>query len=246
MADLAFNPVTGELDLIKLNNAFFDNLILPKTSGKGIQVDTTTPTFPWHDLLGAINTRPTAGAGAGAVPDYVAYRGNIYGYRFGTAAPNNHLHECFIEYHVPHDYLPSSDLYIHTHWSQTTVDTGGVAGVPGVAEWQFDISYADGHGTAGGTADPFVAPKTITVTQQGSTTQYGHMIAEVIITGASDTATTFDRTTIQVDGVFLVRCYRDPASTNDTLDQDTFLHFVDMHYQSTGIGTKQKAPNFYV
>ncbi len=26
---------------------------------------------------------------------------------------------------------------------------------------------------------------------------------------------------------------------------DLFVHFVDLHYQSSGIGTKNKSPNFY-
>lgn len=217
-----------------------DNLVLPKTSGKGIMVDTSAPTYGWRDILGAIETRPAAGGGATAIPDYVAYRGSIYAYRFGTAAPDNHLHECFLNFHVPHDYVPSSEIYIHVHWSQITVDTGGTAGVPGVAKWYFDISYADGHGTPGGAADPFIAPFTVSITQQGSTTQYGHMIAEVQLTGG-----TLAASTVQIDGIFQVRLYRDPADAADTLDQNTFVHFVDLHYQSTGIGTKQKAPDFY-
>jgi hypothetical protein len=221
------------------------NLIVQKTSGYGIKVDTTTPTFGWRDMLGAINTRPTAGGGASANPDYVAYRGGIYAYRFGTIAPDNHLHEAFIEFHIPHDYVPGSDLYIHTHWSQTTVDTGGTAGVPGVAKWYFEISYADGHGTPGGAADPFIAPITVSVTQQGSTTQYGHMIAEVQFTNNGGTGGLIDSNTIQVDGLVLVRVYRDPGDAADTLNQNTFVHFVDIHYQSTNVATKNKAPNFY-
>lgn len=218
--------------------------IIDKASGNGIKIDTATPTFSFRDLIGDIKTRPAAGGGAAAQPDFVAYRGNIYGYRFGTNAPNDHIHEAFIEYHVPHDYVPGTDIHMHVHWSQVTVDDIG-GGVPGVAEWFFDITYADGYGTAGGAGDPFVAPKTISVTQQGSTTQYGHMIAEVVITGATDTATTFDRDTIEVDGLFLLRVYRTPGAGNDTLIEDTFVHFGDMHYQTTNIGTKDKNAPFY-
>ncbi len=221
------------------------DVVVPKTSGVGVKVDNTTPTFGWRDLLGDIKTRPAAGGGAAAQPDFVAYRGSIYGYRFGTIAPNAHLHEAFIEFHIPHDYVPGTDLYIHSHWSQIVADTGGAAGVPGVAEWFWDFTYADGHGTAGGAADPFVAPLTISTTQQGSTTQYGHMIAEVAFTNDGGDATHLDRNTIAVDGLVLVRVYRDPGSANDTLNQNTFLHFVDIHYQSTNMATKQRAPDFY-
>lgn len=225
---------------------FTDSIVLPKTSGAGLKIDPGNPTYAWKDLIGSIQTRPVGGAGSSAVPDYVVYRGSIYGWRFGTNVPNNHVHECFVEYHLPHDWAVGTDFYIHVHWSQIVVDTGGTAGVPGVAKWYFDISYADGHGTAGGAADPFIAPFTVSVTQQGSTTQYGHMIAEVQISNNGGTGGLLDSNTIQVDGLFLTRLYRDPTDLADTLNQDTFVHFADLHYQTISVGTKQKAPNFYV
>lgn len=225
---------------------FSNGIVLPKTTNVGIKVDVAAPTFGWRDLLCTIQVRPSAGGGAAAQPDYVAYRGSIFAWRFGTIAPNNHLHEAFVEIHIPHDYVPGTDFFIHPHWSQIVVDTGGTAGVPGVAKWYFDMSYAKGHGTPGGAADPFNAPITTSVTQQGSTTQYGHMIADLQATNAGGDATHIDRARIEVDGILLLRIYRDPGDAADTLNQDTFLHFVDMHYQSTNMATKQKSPNFYV
>jgi hypothetical protein len=224
---------------------FEDSIVLPKTSGKGVKVDTASPSFGWRDLLGVITVKGTGGGGASANPDYVVYRGGLYAYRFGTVAPNNHNHEAFIEYHIPHDYVPGSDLYLHVHWSQKTVDTGGTAGVPGVANWYFEYSYADGHGTPGGSANAFSDPVTVSVTQQASTTQYGHMIAEVQISNDGGIDGLLDSNTIAVDGLLLVRIYRDPTDSEDTLNQDTFVHFVDVHYQSTNMATKNKAPNFY-
>ena len=37
----------------------------------------------------------------------------------------------------------------------------------------------------------------------------------------------------------------DTTDAEDTPDQDPFCHEVDIHYQSTGMATKNKAPNFY-
>lgn len=213
------------------------NLNLAGTSGTGIKIDLTTPTFGWRDILGQIQTK---GVGA-SDPDWVVYRGSIYQYRFSAG----HLHEAWMNYHVPHDYVPGSDLYIHVHWSENIVDTGGTAGVPGNAKWYFDITYADGHGTAGGTSDPFVAPITVSVVQQASTTQYGHMIAEVQFTNNGGTGGLLNSNTVQVDGLFLVRIYRNPADVADTLNQEPFVHMVDLHYQSNNLATKNKSPNFY-
>ena len=222
-----------------------NGLIVPKTAGTGIKVDVDAPTFGWKDQVGHIETRPLAGGGATAIPDFIQYNGTIYQYRFGTAAPNNHLHEAFFNFHIQHDYVPGTDLYVHVHWSQIVVDTGGAAGVPGVAKWYFDISYAKGFGTAGGAADAFNAAITQSVTQQGSTTQYGHMIAEVAFSNAGGDATHIDRARFEPDGIVMVRVYRDPNDGADTLDQDTFVHEVDLHYQSTGVGSKQKSRDFY-
>lgn len=218
------------------------HLIVGKTSGLGIKVDNDAPTFPWQDLLGPIEIK-TAGA---TDPVWTLYRGSIYAYTFDTATA-----EAFFTFHVPHDFLPSqTSMLIHMHWSQNVVDTGGAAGVPGNVEWKFDITYADGHGTAGGAADPFIAPITVTVVQQASTTQYGHMIAEVEFANIGGTGGKLNTATIQVDGLILVRAYRVKGNPADTLNQAPFGHTCDIHYQSTGIGTKQNNPittgSFYV
>lgn len=229
-AALTYNASTNEL----ANNG---NFVLPKVAGEGVKVDPAAPTFGWRDIIGQINTK---GVGA-SDPDWVAYRGSVYQYKF----PSAHLHEAWLTFHIPHDYVPGSDLFVHVHWSQITVDTGGTAGAPGAAKWQFDITYADGHGTAGGAADPFIAPITVTVTQQASTTQYGHMIAEVQFTNSGGTGGLIDSGNISVDGLLLVRIYRDATDAADTLNQDPFVHMCDIHYQSTNMATKQKSPDFY-
>jgi len=214
-----------------------DSIIAPKTSGKGIKVDNTTPTFGWRDMLGKVIVK-AIGAND---PVWSVYRGTIYAYKCSNAIMN----ETWQDFHIPHDYVPGTDMYIHVHWTQNVVDTGGAAGAPGAIKWYFDLSYADGHGTAGGAADPFIAAITQSVTQQGSTTQYGHMLAEVQFTNAGGDATHIDRAAISVDGIILCRTYRDPADVADTLDQQPFVLFVDIHYQSTNVATKQKSPDFY-
>lgn len=213
-----------------------DNLVLSKTSGKGIKVDVVAPTFGWADIIGNLVIY-TPGV---SDPTFTIYRGNIKEYRFSNAVTN----EIFFNFHIPHDHVPNTDMYAHVHWSQITVDTGGAAAVPGVAKWYFEISYSKGHGIAGGAADPFGAPITTSVTQQASTTQYGQMIAETVIT--DNGASLIDVSRLEPDGVIQMRMYRNPADAADTLNQEPFVHYCDLHYQTTGvIGTKQKSPDFY-
>lgn len=212
------------------------NLTVPKTAGHGILVDTDIPTNGWQDLLGEPHVE-VAGAND---PTWAAFRGTLNEYQFSQVL----LNEVWFKYHTPHDHVPNSDVYLHIHWAQATVDTGGAAGAPGNVKWYADISYAKGHGTPGGAADAFGAAVTVSLVQQGSTTQYGHMLAETVCT--DNGAALIDRSRIEPDGVFKIRVYRDPADAADTLNQSPFLIYADLHYQTTNVGTKQKAPNFYV
>ena len=76
-------------------------------------------------------------------------------------------------------------------------------------------------------------------------TQYGHMIAEVLFTTSGGSATLIDTDRLSVDGVLHVRAYRDPGDVADTLNEDTYVDFVDVHYQSTNMATKDKNTPFY-
>lgn len=203
-------------------------IILPKASGQGVKVDTTTPTFGWRDITSRISVRGIGGTD----PAYNLYRGGIRQYQF-TAAD-----EVFGEYHMPHDWAPGTDVYLHFHWSHiaTTVTGGNVI-------WGAEVTWAKGFDQA-----PFQVPITFTVQQNASTTQYQHMIAEGQLTAASPSAGQIDTDNLEVDGVFLMRAYL--SANNMTVSgggvPEPFLHFVDMHYQSTNVGTKAKAgPGFY-
>ena len=207
-----------------------NDLILPKTSGKGIRVDTAAPTFGWRDLLGDVSIK-TIGAND---PDYNNYAAlGIYRYQF----KNNVVTEIFNDYHVPHDYVPGTEVHVHIHWSQTTIDTGGPAAVPGDAKWYFDANYSRGHDRGAFPA----GVTTVSVIQTASGTIRKHMIAEVQLS----TGGQIGGQDLEPDGIVTVRTYRDAADAADTLDQRPWVHHIDLHYQSTNIATKDKAPDFY-
>lgn len=141
------------------------NIVLPKTSGVGIQVDPTSPSFGWVDLLGAVHVRPSGGSS----PSFTLYQGGIYQYSFGTVSGET---EVINEYHIPHDLLPGTDMYIHAHWSTIAAPTGDV-------NWLFEMSYAKGYDQAVFEGFPGSgAPITVSVTQS-SPTAFKHQIAEV-------------------------------------------------------------------
>lgn len=209
------------------------SLIVSKAQGEGsLRVDVDDPTYPWHDILGDLRVLSPGASD----PTLDVYRGGVRQFSFSNAQVN----QVFINYHIPHDYVPGSDLYIHVHWSQIVVDTGGAAGSPGDVKWQWEASYSQGHNQA-----PFSVPVLPTLVATASAVQYQHLISEVQLSSASPSATQLDSDDIEVDGLILTRFFRDPADGVDTLNQVPFVHYVDIHYQSTGIGTKQKAPPFW-
>ena len=201
------------------------NLVVPKTSGVGIMVDSAAPTFGWRDIIGQVVVR---GVGA-ADPSWNTYLTNIRQYQFTV---ND---EIWFIHHIPHDYVPGTDLYFHVHWSHASA-----AVTSGSVTWTINTTYAKGHNQAA-----FPATKTVTITQSASTTQFQHMIAEAVITTSTPggTATLIDRALIEPDGMLMTRVFLSANSMNGT--PEPFLHFSDIHYQSTNLATKQKAPAFY-
>jgi hypothetical protein len=123
----------GADNLWKTVQSFTQGLVVPKTAGTGIKVDTAAPTFGWADLLGAIDR---AIAGSGAAPVWSSYVGGLYQYSFGTAGG---ITEVFVNFHAGHDLVPGTDWYIHAHWSTIAAPTGQ-------CNWLFDVAYGSGYG----------------------------------------------------------------------------------------------------
>jgi len=220
---------TGNLSAVSINAARdvsvdAGNLVLPKTSGVGIMVDTTTPTFGWKDIIGQLIP-----SGGGVSPSFNVFRGTLRAYQFTV---NDEISFAF---HIPHDYAPGTDIYVHVHWAHASA-----AVTSGAVTWSIVHSYAKGHNQAA-----FPAEKTVTVTQNASTTQYQHMIAEAVVSTSTGggTATLMDRAVIEPDGLLLVRMFPSANTVNGT--PEPFVFTCDVHYQSTQLPTKNKAPNFY-
>lgn len=199
-------------------------LTLPNTQGYGIKLNTASPAFGWADLLGPIVVR---GSGVNN-PSWATFRGGINAYQF---AVNN---ECWLTFHIPHDYVPGTDMFLHVHWAHNSaaVTTGAVT-------FGAEMTYAKGFDQA-----PFPAPVTLTWSQNASTTQYEHMVAETQMSVAGGSATQLNTTNIEVDGLILVRLF--VSANTISASTNPFVFTCDIHYQSTGlIATKNKAPNFY-
>ena len=199
-----------------------------KASGYGIRIDPSSPDYGWRDIIGNVTTRNTGGS----KPTFTTYRDTIQQYQFSAG------NEEFYDFHLPHDYAEGTDIHLHVHWSHTgTLVTGGSC------TFEYEVTYSKGHDQA-----PFPASVTNTFVGNASTTQYQHIITEIVISDPAPAATELDTDDLEVDGLIL--CRVELNANNITVSggavPDPFIHFVDIHYQSTGIPTKQKAPDFYV
>lgn len=205
-----------------------NDIVFDKAAGLGSKIDLEDPTFGWRDIIGKVIPKSV---GAGSPVRSVYMGGQLGQYAFMA----NDAYD--MEFHIPHDYVPGTDIYIHLHWSHNGTSISGNA--------VFDIyhSYAKGHNQGN-----FAAEKNLTITYVttdiATTPQYRHRIDEVVMSGPSATATLMDRDDIEPDGLILMTVKLTTLPTIGGAGK-LFVHTADIHYQSTNIGTKQKTPSFY-
>lgn len=205
-----------------------ESLILPYEQGYGIKVNPDSPQFTYRDIIGAVSPK-ASGAGS---PTRRVYRGGTLGvYSF---AANDVCDFCF---HIPHDYVPNSDLFFHVHWSHNGTSISGDA--------VFDFYYTYAKRTDGMV---FPAEKMVTVSvatpDVATIPQYSHRVDETPLTEAVATATITASSLIEVDGLIegTLKLRTAPTIGSGYL----FVHTCDIHYLSTNIGTVGKDPDFYV
>lgn len=213
---------------------FADNIVLPKTSGKGIQVDTVAQTFGWRDITGDITPR----ASGGPAPAFTAFRGgNTLAYAYAA----NDVVDVMV-FHMPHDYVPGSDIFIHIHWGHNGTAISGTFTATLKATW------CKGFNQAGSIFGAEVTPViTEAVTSITTHPRWGHFVTETPLTSAGGSSTTIDRALLEVDGIFLISFVMTTIPTiTGGVTNAPYIFTCDLHYQSTNMATKGKAPNFYV
>ena len=225
----------GEDGQIKILNdgtiEISSSLVIPKASGNGIKVDTDSPTNTWRDIIGDVVPDIT-GAGSATL---AAWRGGTYRVFFYTTNDR-----CDMVFHIPHDYVPGTDLFLHLHWGHNGTAISGQLVVT------YGITYTKGHNQ--GNFGVEVAPVLTVATPDISTVpQYRHRIDEIQISMVGGSPSLIDTSLIEPDGIISVGFIttEKPTITGGSTNLPAFFT-LDIHYQSTNIGTKQKAPNFYL
>lgn len=213
-----------ELKLDKINPEL-STLVFTKDSGDGIKIINSEQEiyYPWHDKEGAIS----ADIGAQQAPLFSLYRGGLRAFKFQIDD------QVYLNIHMPHDYVKGTDVFLHEHWSHNSnaVIAGGTA-------WGAEVSYSKGHNQ-----EPFCEPINIVMQEDASVVRYQHMVTESQLSSIGGIGGLIKTEDLEPDGMLLIRTHL--ISNSITPYTAPFLHQCDLHYQSTGIGTIDKTPNFY-
>ena len=206
-------------------------LVLPNKMGEGaIKVDRDVPSYTWRDITGVLRPDPN---GVDA-PTLAAFRGgSCRGYAFSAGDRI----DC--EFHIPHDIVLASDapsLYLHFHWTHN-----GTA-ISGALEATAYTTYGTGHyvGTFGAEKSFAFSKSTPNI---ATIPRYVHGIEEVEIARQGGMTGGYDLSDITIDGLLIVdlTVTTIPTITGGSRAEPWILH-VDLHYASTNVGTKNRAP----
>lgn len=212
----------------KAGDSMTDSLSLPKAAGKGLLIEGT---HGWKDLIGDITPR-SSGSLAPLLKNYI---GNIRDWSYSASDQG----DC--RFHVPHDYVPGTDLFIHVHWSHNGTNVSGTLKI------DFFVTYAKGHQQAvfPSTVNPTLTVASLNIT---NTPRHMHRVDEIQMSATGGSATLLDTSQIEVDGMILINYVVTtiPSITGSTYANTPYIFGIDLHYQSNGTSTKNKSPSFYI
>ena len=203
-----------------------DILVISKDQTSGIKVGSDNGDFSWKDIIGKVTHDPLGAA----APTKAVFVTGLNGFAYGTGDQINAV------YHIPHDYVPGSDLYIHLHWKHNGTSISGTFDVDAVA------TYASRDGVTS-SAVTTALTEAVNIT---SHPQYFHRVLEVQLSTSGGSASMLDTDAIEVDGLVCITFTVDNGAL--TIGGGTATPFIDtgdIHYQSRNVGTKNKDPNFY-
>lgn len=209
-------------------------MIFPKTESLCMKRGATESgaSCTWKDLIGDI-TPKTTGAGS---PTLDTIRGAVRGFRYSNGDDGD------IVFHLPHDYVKGSHLYFHPHWTHNGTNISGSFVI------QYNFTYA--KRTLNNPSDIFIADKVLTHTINTdiditNTPQYAHRVDEIQITSVGGSASTLDVASTETDGLLLLHFDVVTIPTITGGSGEPFILTLDIHYQSTNLGTPNKDPDFY-
>lgn len=181
----------------------------------------------WADLIGKIETRGNAQS-----PVLANYFGNNTWFEYNCNTGGNANTIMYFSYHLPHDYIPNTDIFFHVHHSVNAT------GLTGNIYFQLQAFY----GKSGSALNSSTASFTITQAVQG---RYVHTVSEKQMANSGGTGGLLDTSLLETDALIFVVLTIQNNNANYTLSDKSklFIHQADIHYKSI-VGTKNKVAPF--
>jgi len=162
---------------------------------------------------------PTLREGVGNPAELAAFKNNTVVYQFGATA----VSETFVNWDVPFNWAPGTDLYAAIHWSPgSSTNTGTV-------RWGLEFTYAAVNGTFGDTTTVYI-DSTVS-----ASSAWKHIQA---------VSSAFDGDLASPNTRFLIRLFRDGAATQDTFADNAYLIGIDFYYRVNKFGTLSYTPPY--
>lgn len=195
--------------------------IIPAIDGQNTSLK-SADAYVWDDLIQSFVVKSTNGLNN---PTFGSWGGNMQGLLFSPSEMN----QVWADYHISHKYAMNTNVFPHIHWLPTTTATG-------VVRWGVEYRYAKGHGQqAFSTPVTFYMEHTIT-----SNSFETHFVTE------ASNEQSFGAGVLEPDTAIKIRFFRDAAHANDTYPDPVHAWQGDLHYQIGQLGTRNKAPNFFI
>lgn len=162
---------------------------------------------------------PTLRDGVGNPCELATFIGNTLAYRFVPGS----VSEAYVNWDVPFNWKPGTDLYAAVHWSP------GVSTGTGNVRWGLEFVGAQVNGTFPTSTNFFY------ISSASDGTAWKHIQA------VSDP---YPSIYVAPNKRFLMRIFRDGSHVDDTFPDDAFMIGVDFYYQVSKFGTPSFTPPY--
>lgn len=199
-------------------------IVLRQTKGSPLSYAELDGNFT--DLAGRTNLawmmdglEPTLREGVGNPAELATFKGNTIAYEFFDGS----ISETYVNWDVPFNWAPGTDLYAAIHWSP------GANTNTGTVRWALEFTAAAVNGTFGDTSTFYIDSNVSTASA------WKHIQA------VSDP---YPGSAVSPNQRFLIRLYRDGASGSDTFAASAYLVGIDFYYQVSKFGTPSFTPPY--
>lgn len=212
----------------KAGDSMTGSLSLPKTKGEAILIDNG---YSWMDIIGDVSPKALGTSAAVLRP----FQGSVTGWTHDAGSYGE------LTYHMPHTYAHGTDLNIHVHWGHNGTNISG----------SFIVKFYASYAKRTYPATPFSAPVELTLSVTGlnltNSPQFCHRVDEILLSTPGGSTNLLDTDLIETDGLVMLHYVIDtiPSIGGSTVSNLPYIQTIDLHVQSTNIGTKNKDPDFW-